>query len=280
MQIIYRISDESYPKPRMPGATKEICLMNFVKAFVEVIFPNGDSPPENPPMSIIADNCSRKTIRMVMDTGIPTTVTYKGNSGSLLAAIKMALTFFDEEELVYFCEDDYLHHPKSPKLLEEIQNRADYFTLYDHPDKYTPKYCNGETSQVIRTASSHWRFTQSTCMTFGCKVKTLREDWDKWEERCQGPHPEDHQLFTELGEQGRKLAVCIPGAACHTDLMPSGENNQVLLDDWAIQMMINHLKRDILVHEEARPLMMEMTRGKEPWHQLVALDALKMNLIK
>jgi len=183
MKLYYRISDKSYEKQKLIGTNKEVCFMNFCKAFAPVIFDSLVNPPDEsstnlfePPVKVFCDNCDRKTTKMVDSSGLPYSVSAEGNAGSLRLAIKTALEECNDNELVYFCEDDYLHKESAPVLLEEGIKRADYVTLYDHPDKYTRFYNGGEFSKVIKTASSHWRYTASTCMTFGCKVKTLRED--------------------------------------------------------------------------------------------------------
>lgn len=269
LRLYYRISDKSYHKAKLPGSNKDICLMNFCKAFANDIF--SEMSNNTTPMKIIADNCERKTIKMLMSTGIPTSITDVGNAGSLRCAFEVALEEGEEEDVVYFCEDDYLHLESSSRVLKEGVTIAEYVTLYDHPDKYTRAYGGGEVSKVMRTMSSHWRFTQSTCMTFGCKVKTLRKDkpiWDKW---IGGEHPHDHKVFTELGEQGRKLAVCIPGTACHTDLTFSGTINNVMIDTWAIELMIEQLEYNLGEKNEMYQL---LVGNKTGWNKLVALDAL------
>lgn len=271
MKLYYRISDNSYPKTKLIGATKEVCLMNFVKAFQEVIFGPNLPPPEDwmAPMRIIADKCDRKTVRMLLETGMPVTLTDYGNAGSLKHAIKLAIEECHEDELVYFCEDDYLHLGMSPNLLEEGIKRADYVTLYDHPDKYTAQYNGGEFSKVIKTNSSHWRYTISTCMTFGTKIKTLKEDLDIWEKHIDGDHPHDHFIFTDLSkEKRRRLAVCIPGVACHTDLEYSGRVKKMLIEPWAIELMINELSEQIGV--SARETWIQKKTGLD---KLMALDA-------
>jgi hypothetical protein len=43
----------------------------------------------------------------------------------------------DSEDIVYIVEDDYLHKPLSPKVIEDgFDIGLDYVSLYDHPDKY------------------------------------------------------------------------------------------------------------------------------------------------
>jgi hypothetical protein len=184
--------------------------------------------------------------------------------------------YYPDDTLIYFVEDDYLHLPSAPKLLQEcseIEN-ADYITLYDHPDKYGPLYHNGEWTFIFRTASSHWRWTISTCMTFAARVKTLKEDMNTWEAWCQGPNPEDHRAFCHLREQQKMLAECIPGAAVHTDLTYSMAEGQNLLEPWAVQMMIKEVEQSIYKswNADAIELMEEiMHHQKHPPLELLTL---------
>lgn len=272
LRLYYRISDKSYPKAKLPGSNKEVCFMNFCEIFANEIF--SLELLHETPMRIIADNCKRKTVKTLMETGIPVTITNLGNSGSLRKSFEIALEESEDDDILYFCEDDYLHLHDSPQILKEGLSISDYVTLYDHPDKYTKAYRGGEVSKVMRTFMTHWRFTQSTCMTFGCKAKTLKEDkeiWDKWTEE---DHPHDHKVFTELGkEKERKIAVPIPGLACHTDLTFSGSINNVMIDSWAIQMMINELESKINKDE----MYEKMIDGKQGWSKLIALDAIHFN---
>lgn len=270
MHLYYRISDNSYEKPKLIGATKEVCLMNFIKAFHEVIF--GTEEPSDdytPPIRIVADRCERKTIKMLQETGLPLTITDYGNAGSLIHTIKMAIDCHHDDELVYFCEDDYLHLGIAPKLLSQGIKLADYVSLYDHPDKYTRLYNMGEYSKVVKTQDTHWRYTASTCMTFAAKIKTLKEDLEVWEKYTSTNHPHDHLIFTELKKMGRKLVIPIPGVACHTDLWLSGKLNQVVIDSWAIDLMIMELEQQL--SKEELPI------GKTGWGRLVALDAIRMS---
>ena len=248
MKLYYRISDKSYEKTKLIGATKEVCLMNFCKTFLVDIFGAFDTETINriPGIKIFCDNCERKTTKMVASSGLPFVQTFLGNAGSLRKTIETALEE-DDDEIVYFCEDDYLHLGSASGLIQKGIKRSDYVTLYDHPDKYTRYYNGGEFSKVIKTASSHWRYTASTCMTFGTKVGTLREDKDIWfdEDLTGGEHPHDHHIFTKLHKKGRRLAVPIPGAACHVDLHFSGMINTMLIEPWAIELMIQELHKEI-----------------------------------
>lgn len=285
MKLYYRISDKSYEKPKLIGATKEVCLMNFCRVFKYSIF--DCNPPE---IRVIADRCERPTIKMLADSGLPYTLTDKGNAGSFRVALELAIEEAADDEPVYFCEDDYLHLDKAPQLIAEGIKRAEYLTLYDHPDKYTRDYDGGEISKVIKTTSCHWRYTASTCMTFASRPKILKEDLEIWKEFTDGDHPHDHFIFQKLAkEKRRRLAVCLPGAACHTDLTYSGRMHHMLVEPWAIEMMVVQREDDIWENlrdwapeKAASFLQMKeaMLGERQGWERLIALDALhKQSLI-
>lgn len=258
--------------------------MNFVKAFHEVIFGPIAPPPQDfiSPMKIIADKCERKTVSVLAETGIPLVLTDYGNAGSLRHALQMCIQECDNEELVYFVEDDYLHLGSAPKLLEEGIKRADYVTLYDHPDKYTPQYNGGEFSKVIKTTSSHWRYTISTCMTFAAKVKTIKEDFSIWEKFTDGNHPHDHHIFTELNkEKRRRLAVCIPGVACHCDLEYSNRTKKLMIEPWAIELMCEELSSELIQNfPNEFKNQSDWVSKKKGMEKLMALDAILQNIKK
>jgi hypothetical protein len=259
MKLYYRISDNSYEKQKLIGATKESCLANFMKVFHGI------------PTTIIADKCNEKTNSMLLKTGIPIISTDYGNAGSLRHAIELAISEFPDDEVVYFVEDDYLHLEISPSLIKEGIKRSEYVTLYDHPDKYTSQYNGGEFSKVIKTESSHWRYTISTCMTFGSTIRTLKEDIDIWKKFTNESHPHDHYIFKELSkEKKRRLAVCIPGSACHTDLEYSQRTKKMLIEPWAIQLMIDQFRNEIGLEADS-----EWIANKKGTEKLMALDALK-----
>lgn len=231
-KIFYRISSNSLSKPKLPGATKLRCLDNFLSVFGKEI-------------NVLADNCDETTLKEVEKRGLSTLTTEYGNSQSFLFTLSQ-VKYCPDDTLVYFVEDDYIHLPTSPKLLQEgIASGVDYITLYDHPDKYGPLYDKGETSKVFRTESTHWRSSISTCMTFASTAGVLKKDMEIWTQWCQGTNPDDHGAFSYLNRQGRKLAVCIPGAACHTDLNYSTIIGENWIEPWAIQLMIKTVEQSI-----------------------------------
>ena len=273
MRSYYRISDKSYPKDKLIGADKRTCLLNFLDTFRSEI-------------KIIADRCEGKTLDWLHDLKVDIVETDFGNAGSLHYAMDLAIKECSDDDLIYFCEDDYLHQSKSKQLLQEGQQISDYLTLYDHPDKYTNLYELGEVSKVVRTQQSHWRYTISTCMTFAVNCKILKEDIEIFKKHVgivddKKEHPVDHEIFCELKEKGRKLAVCIPGTACHTDLTFSGMTGVVLIEPWAIEMMIvkldqelEFMRKKIKEKEEFDVMKNQILSKYNGWKKLVGMDAL------
>lgn len=253
MKSFYRISDNSYPKPKLIGITKEFCLKNFLSIFNDV--------------TVVADNCGKNTIEMLKNNNVTFYETNLGNAGSLRFVLEMAKNINDD---VYLCEDDYLHLPKSLKLLEEGIKKSDYVTLYDHPDKYTRDYNLGEFCKVIKTDSSHWRTTISTCMTFATNSQKIKEDWDIWDKWTKENHPHDHQIFSALKEKKRKLIVSIPGAACHCCMEYSVRTKKVMMESWVIDMMIEKITQEL-----SGSNLLEMANNKTGWDKLIFLDSIR-----
>ena len=132
---------------------------------------------------------------------------------------------FHEDDIIYFVEDDYLHKKRWIDILREGFDliNADYYTLYDHPDKYLdPRnggnpYCEGgaEDTRVYLTDSCHWKMTNSTTMTLAAKVSTLKRVEPILRKWTSETHPNDFQMFIELRNQGELLITPIPGYATH-----------------------------------------------------------------
>lgn len=128
---------------------------------------------------------------------------------------------YDDEDIIYFLEDDYLHKIGWVDIMLEGFEYigADYYTLYDHPDKYyLPMYTNLQ-SKIIATPSIHWRTTPSTTNTYACKFKTLKQHFDIHVKYCdlEAKWTKDHDKFTELWQAGSNLISCIPGYSTHVE---------------------------------------------------------------
>lgn len=215
MKTIYRISDAGYSKVKPEYINNENCLKNFVDVF------------SNDNLYIIADNCSKDTLQMITKYAHPNnieTVNVGHGAGTFNLALDKALKW-DDDEIVYFVENDYLHKPGSDKILKEgFGLGASFISLYDHPDKYiSPSnggnpYCDGgaEDTRIYLTDSCHWKITNSTTMTFASKVSTLKQTEPilrKWTN--MGHYPQDFKMFLELRDNNELLITPIPGYSTH-----------------------------------------------------------------
>jgi hypothetical protein len=215
MKIIYRISDAGYNKVKPKYINNRNCLWNAVNIFQGVDFED---------WTVIADNVSEETDVMIQSYIPRERINYVSvghGAGTFNLALDKALTFNDNE-IVYFIENDYLHLPGSKRIIEEGLDEigADFVSLYDHPDKYIDganPYVQGggEMTRVMLSTSSHWKVTNSTTMTFASKVKTLRKTENILREYTQGSYPRDFDMFVHLYNSAHYLVTPIPGYSTH-----------------------------------------------------------------
>ena len=215
MTIIYRISDAGYNKVKPKYINNENCLKNATETFKDASW------------LVIADNVSEPTKKMIRkyieeDSDVEY-VSVGHGAGTFNLALDEALTL-DDDEIVYFIENDYIHKPNSQKILEEgFELGAPFVALYDHPDKYLDPsrggnpYCEGgaEDTRVYLSNNVHWKITNSTTMTFAAKVSTLKKYEDTLRNFTNGTHPNDFQMFLHLRKQGGILLTPLPGYSTH-----------------------------------------------------------------
>lgn len=126
---------------------------------------------------------------------------------------------FEDDTIIYFLEDDYVHRPGWDNILMDgFTLPIHYVTLYDHGDKYQEMYKDFMT-KVLHTQYSHWMPTPSTTNTFAVKFKTLKQDHLIHREYSTNYEPSfDHGKFIDLNRGGRNLISCIPGYSTHCHL--------------------------------------------------------------
>lgn len=140
-----------------------------------------------------------------------------GEAKSFLSTLNFVLgKNFDDDTIIYFVEDDYVHRPKWDVILQEgFELPVSYVTLYDHKDKYSSMY-NDLMSKILITQNSHWKPVPSTTNTFATKYKTLKEDERVHIQYSTNTEPSlDHQKFLQLNQRGKYLVSCLPGYSTH-----------------------------------------------------------------
>jgi hypothetical protein len=217
INVIYRLSDNGYIKQKFSHATKLHCLENIIKEFgIENIY-------------LFIDKVNLKT--NIIQSAQSFAYIEEYEAGSSAGSFRYVMSYvlnksWENEQYVYFAEDDYLYLPNSSNILIEGLEKADYVSLYDHIDKYIPAskggnpYVDedgGEITKVFRTKSVHWKLTNSTTMTFATTIRQLHKDKETWDKYTQGTYPHDMQIFIDLRSHGRSLITPIPGYSTHCE---------------------------------------------------------------
>jgi hypothetical protein len=249
--LLYRISSRGNAKTRISNFSKLDCLANLVASF----------PGYR--LVCLADNCDDDTLEAVRHFPLfHLERTRLGPLQSFRHLVHHALQNLQDEDIVYFIEDDYLHVREAQSILEEGLQVFDYVTLYDHPDKYgvfgagkNPYVSDSRLSEPTRVFKGKrviWRTTNSTTHSFACRVSTLRQDryvwlgWFKPRKKLQDfydwifltkPGFNGGMLRTKLllrqavaqlarlvGSRKRTLGVPMPSASAHLEerFLPDG----------------------------------------------------------
>jgi len=123
-------------------------------------------------------------------------------------------TDIEENDLIYFLENDYLHvEGWVEKVFElfQLYQGLNYVSLYDHNDKYFLPMYYDLVSKIFTTPSNHWRTTPSTCGSFIINKQIFDEDYSE-HTSITG----DHNKFLHLtNSKGRHIITPIPGLSTH-----------------------------------------------------------------
>ena len=178
MKVLYRISSCGQQKHRPHYVNdRHIMFLHFIKIFKEHdIYVFADNVTEETYSFITSNYDNSKIFRISL-----------GNAKSFMHIVDYAIENFDINDILYFAEDDYIYRKIAPRIIEEGLTIAQYSSGYDHPDKYinfnqggpNPFIENGgELTRVLITNNSHWKFTNSCCMTFATTVNVLKDDFN------------------------------------------------------------------------------------------------------
>lgn len=219
MKIYYRLSnlEAGISKKKIPNATKQHCLENCINEF----------GLQN--ITVLGDKLNDETKSYVNSLNLRLIEVSNGSgAGTFRDALDLSIKENKDNDLVYLLEDDFLHKPNSKKLLIEGLNKYNgYLTLYDHPDKYLNKENGGnpfieqegEVTRLVKTDSVHWKITNSTVMSFACKVSRLKEDYDLILKYSSAHITDSFRFFTELSQtKSVPILSSVPGYSTHCEL--------------------------------------------------------------
>lgn len=167
--------------------------------------------------------------------------------GSFLQTLELIQSQnFDEDQIIYFLEDDYLHLPDwSNILLEGFSIGSHYVTLYD----FEFFIAKGYLSEIFVTPNSHWRAVPATTNTFACKYKTLLEDLELHKKYSVNGvknkegyfFSKDYDKFWELSKNKKYLISPMPGWSTHCDA-----NHLSPIIDWEKIINENNKRHNIV----------------------------------
>tara|TARA_Y200000002_G_scaffold93221_1_gene75153 strand:- start:1655 stop:2356 length:702 start_codon:yes stop_codon:yes gene_type:complete len=128
---------------------------------------------------------------------------------------------FNDEQIIYFVEDDYLHlNNWSDILLDGFELNIEHLSLYDHLDKYKLPLYKKLQSSILIGKKCHWRSVPSTTLSFAVKFKNFKKYFNIYKKFnfINEGKTKDHEMFLELWKNGSNLITPIPGYASHMDL--------------------------------------------------------------
>lgn len=222
MKILYRISDGGNPKTKPAYVhDKELMFLHFINRF------------KGHEIYVFTDNVKDETYLKIMDhsknnQNINVSRISLGNSKSFMHTVDFAIANFKENDKVYFAEDDYIYTKTASNTIEDGLSIADYVSGYDHPDKYINHKQGGpnpfieeggEQTRVLISKTTHWKITNSCCMTFATTVKIIKEDYSIFEYFCKYKIPDDFGIFCDLYKyKNRKLISALPAVSTHGEI--------------------------------------------------------------
>lgn len=146
------------------------------------------------------------------------------NGPSIAKTFELAKDF-DDEEWIYFCEDDYLHMDDTIDIIYEfIDNRDMHLLSYktcdlfihpvDYPDRYSRTEDLYEKWHIFISKYSHWRQIYNTTYTFLCQVKSFKKYFDIFMESA--PNWNDSLFSKNVFRKNDVICLSpMPSLACH-----------------------------------------------------------------
>jgi hypothetical protein len=202
IHVVYRSTGRENMKARPPFYSKLLSLLSFVRALeacerVDAVFLNdGAIPGERLELMTSAGEVASVTEPSPRFRQVLSHSGEEGVTRSWLAALSVVeAREWPDDDLVYFVEDDYFHHPQALTRLFGVAVAfplASYFGLYATIDwaHTVPLHLDG----------SRWYTAESTTSTYAARIGALRAD--RWIHRLSffaGGTPDRDACFAYQG---------------------------------------------------------------------------------
>jgi hypothetical protein len=195
--VIYRTTGGENTKPRPVGYSKARALHSFCSSLEHV-------PTVGEVLFLVDGPIGVQELSDLGGIGEVARLPGVGNASSYRHVLRLVHERpWDDDDIVYVAEDDYLYRPDALVMLvaaaEQI-DRAAFFTPYDHPDYY-------EHPSALRFARTHrgdrwrvdgieWRSVRSTTMTFGARIGALKRATLLHVLGSRGGYPHDFDIWS------------------------------------------------------------------------------------
>lgn len=221
LHVIYRLCDRV---PSLHGLPRPWYLDK--KSLIRICAPTLAKSLQNMnhTTTIVGDTVSQDTWDFALRTFKPENTfnfdSPAGDGKSLLKASEFAMTT-DDEDWIYFVEDDYLHDfsyfgSRVVDFINMIAHLNLALPCFMHPTDYPDQYKNPKRSYVFQGNTGYWREVSSMTHTFMVQAKNYKKFVNFFRE-CHLEDGNDGKMSTIF----RKEALCfcpLPGVASHMHL--------------------------------------------------------------
>jgi len=209
LNIIYRgcnlESPDSTLRPGRPGGFNKIDCFYTLHRSIQ----NSSNIGK---IFIIIDGNEGFLSNYIKDLGYEITyIDVKSNEKSLKYCYNL-VSSIDDNNNIYFVEDDYWHTEDAIDIINEGVNNFNLVTGYDHMDRYTRTDDVTYGKEYIKLSENHyWRTSESTTCTWAVD----RNTYDKIHDIAKEELLNDRVFFRKLYLNNIRLHTPIPSVSTH-----------------------------------------------------------------
>lgn len=206
IKIYYRASlnDKSQNRPSWVKNKEELlerCFNTFLDTW----------KPLDPYIVLIVDGGGWRPSRGYQRMEIIDVPVAMGQARSYDYQVQLALDKGNDDEWVWFQEDDYLWDRKGLDSLVVALHEFDFVSPYDHPEAYEKTDLHNRPIELKVVGDRHWRTNTFNTMSWGTRYKTFRENLDVFQDAGYWDEP----TFRALSERNLTLWSPMPSIATH-----------------------------------------------------------------
>ena len=221
---------------------------------------------------VVADDISNELTSFFNNYNVTLVHGVFGNDNSLRKCFELAKAI-DSDELIYFCEDDYLHTPETFQAVLEVYNESSksvpgeirfkkllrkreitWFKIKrfskkpallvfpcDYPDRYERKYL--KKNFIFQTQNFHWRQIEDITFTFIIQSASFKENYNsfiKSSNKANDRYLSKKLLGTSFFYKKLLGLSPLPSLSCHmhTETMSGVVNWEKLVENYSKKIQL------------------------------------------